>query len=93
MTVAEVLKWMEIAERGDLEQIAAALIDRDFAASMNDDGDGPFGYDESSDEIDPELLTEAAVRLRRGDFGEALHILANALGPDFARLDDVPVPA
>jgi hypothetical protein len=46
---------------------------------------------DENDELDEPSLEEAAVRLRRREYREALHELAGALGRDFYGLDDLPL--
>lgn len=96
ITVQDVMEWMGKASAEDLTQVADDLIERDFAASQ-DDVDALqqeiAHYEHDEDERAGGLLQEAAARLRRRDYREALHVLANALGPDFDLLETVPLGA
>jgi len=89
MSVEEVLKWIETADKDDLLTIADTLIERELVASLDDVSDGSYDFEDRDDDLDPELLAEAAARLRRREYREAMHVLANALGPDFSSLESM----
>ena len=92
MTLDDVKKWMEEASKDDLTEVADILIDRDFAVHPDDvehESDGLFFEDEP--DVDPAMLEDALSRLRRREYSEALHLLANALGRDFFDLERIPL--
>lgn len=95
LSLPDVMAWIEKASKDDLAAVADELIEREFACHPDDvtELEHELSRLEDEDDRDDGLMREAAVRLQRRDYPEALHILAAALGRDFDRLETIPLVA